>query len=144
MNYALWIVQGLLALFGAPTAHEDDSERAVRAALAIQGAVSAYAADVNEAYGIELAARVAVNTGPVVVSREQAPDHERYNALGDTVNVAARLQGAAAAGEILLNEESYAAVADGFPDAPKRDLELKGKSQTVAARVLSGSKSKVF
>ena len=54
---------------------------------------------------------------------------------GDTVNVAARLQGAAAPGEILLTEESYVFVKPQFPDAPRRELELKGKSGTVAARV---------
>src|SRR3954453_16118405 len=53
---------GVLALFGAPVAHEDDSERAVRAALAIREAIDAYGADVGSAYGVEVAARVAVNT----------------------------------------------------------------------------------
>src|SRR5919108_717137 len=53
---------GVLALFGAPVAHEDDSERAVRAALAIQEAVSRYGREVGEAYGIALSARIAVNT----------------------------------------------------------------------------------
>jgi class 3 adenylate cyclase len=58
---------GLLALFGAPASHGDDAERAVRAALAMHEALARYAVDVAEGYGIELAARVAVNTGPVVV-----------------------------------------------------------------------------
>src|SRR6266540_2554217 len=73
---------GLFALFGAPHAHEDDSERAVRAALAGQ---------VAEAYGVALGARFGINTGPVVLTGGDAPADERYNALGDTVNVAARL-----------------------------------------------------
>src|SRR2546421_10520668 len=64
---------GVLALFGAPTAHEDDSERAVRAALAIHDALARYGAEVEPAYGIELVARVAVNTGPVVVPAGDAP-----------------------------------------------------------------------
>src|SRR6185503_10054004 len=59
---------GLLAVFGAPVAHEDDSERAVRAGLALQRALAAYSRDVDEAYGIELRARVAVNTGPVLIT----------------------------------------------------------------------------
>ena len=83
---------GLYALFGVPIAHEDDAERAVRAALAVHVALAGYAEDVAEAYGIELSARVGVNTGPVVLLAEDAPPEERYNALGDTVNVAARLQ----------------------------------------------------
>ena len=83
---------GILALFGAPVAHEDDSKHAVRAALAIREAIYDYAAEVAPAYGLELRARVAVNTGLVVVPASDAPPHVLYNALGDTVNVAARLQ----------------------------------------------------
>jgi ABC-type transport system substrate-binding protein/class 3 adenylate cyclase len=124
---------GLLALFGAPTAHEDDSERAVRTAFALQDAVSAYAAEVNEAYGIELAARVAVNTGPVVVSREEAPDHERYNALGDTVNVAARLQELAGPGGIAVGAQTARQVEDTFELEPLGPVSLKGKQEPVEA-----------
>src|SRR5437773_6837888 len=68
---------GLYALFGAPTAHEDDAERAVRAALAVQQALSGYGRDVAEAYGIELGARVGVNTGPVVLLPDEALPEER-------------------------------------------------------------------
>ena len=83
---------GLLAVFGAPVAHEDDSERAVRAGLAIQRALERYGVDVREAYDIDIRARVAVNTGPVVVAPGDGDARDRYNALGDTVNVTARLQ----------------------------------------------------
>src|SRR4029453_713736 len=84
--------EGILALFGAPVAHEDDSERAVRAGLAIRESLARYGDEVGPAYGIELQARVAVNTGPVVVPARDEPPDQLYNALGDTVNVAARLQ----------------------------------------------------
>ena len=88
---------GLLAVFGAPVAHEDDSERAVRAGIAIQRALAAYSREVDDAYGIELRARVAVNTGPVLITPDgDGPD--RWNALGDTVNVTARLQALAERG----------------------------------------------
>src|SRR5262245_42836118 len=93
---------GLYALFGVPNAHEDDAERAVRAGQAVQAALAAYALDLREAYGVALAARVGVNTGPVVLLDEDAPPAERYNALGDTVNVAARLQTHAGAGGVAL------------------------------------------
>src|SRR5215211_3473055 len=69
---------GLYALFGVPNAHEDDAERAVRAALAMQAVLAEYAKDVGEAYGVDVAARIGVNTGPVVLLREDAPAEERY------------------------------------------------------------------
>jgi adenylate cyclase len=126
---------GLLALFGAPTAHEDDSERAVRAALAIREAIGRYGADVGSAYGIELAARVAVNTGPVVIPAADAPPHELYNALGETVTVAARLQ---TAGDLVVGPATAQQVSALFELEELGDLELKGKSKTVAAfRVVS-------
>ena len=111
---------GILALFGAPTAHEDDSERAVRAALAIREALDDYAADVAPAYGFELSARVAVNTGPVVVPAGDAPPHLLYNALGDTVNVAARLQ---AIGDLVLGEATAHQVDQLFDLAELGELE---------------------
>ena len=89
-------------MFGAPIAHEDDSERAVRAGLAIQRALADYAEGVAEAYGVELRARIAVNTGPVVVTPGAGDDSRRYNALGDTVNVTARLQALADEAEVTL------------------------------------------
>jgi ABC-type transport system substrate-binding protein/class 3 adenylate cyclase len=121
---------GVLALFGAPTAHEDDSERAVRAALAIREALDDYAAEVAPAYEIELCARVAVNTGPVVVPAGDAPPDVLYNALGDTVNVAARLQ---ALGDLVLGPQTAHQVDELFELAGLGDLELKGKSEPVSA-----------
>ncbi|MDX6561180.1 MAG: hypothetical protein QOD65_994, partial [Gaiellales bacterium] len=75
---------GLFALFGAPVGHEDDAERAVRAALAIQTAIAAYGEELRSGYGIDLLVRIAVNTGPVVLTDDEGAD--RYNALGDTAN----------------------------------------------------------
>jgi class 3 adenylate cyclase len=102
---------GILALFGAPTAHEDDSERAVRAAVALHQSIARYAAEIGPAYGIELAVRVAVNTGPVVLPQHDAPPDVLYNALGDTVNVAARLQ---AFGDLVLGPATARQVEQSF------------------------------
>ncbi len=121
---------GVLALFGAPVAHEDDSERAVRAALAIRTALRRYAAEIAPAYGIDLGARVAVNTGPVVIPAGDAPPHALYNALGDTVNVAARLQ---ALGDVVVGPVTARQVEGMFELAELGELELKGKSVPVAA-----------
>ena len=92
---------GLFALFGAPVGHEDDAERAVRAALAIEAAIAAYGEELRDGYGVELAVRVALNTGPVVLTDEDGGS-DRYNALGDTANVAARLQQLAPDGGIVV------------------------------------------
>jgi ABC-type transport system substrate-binding protein/class 3 adenylate cyclase len=124
---------GLFAVFGAPVAHEDDSERAVRAALAIHAALAAYAGDVEKAYGIRLAARVAVNSGPVVLVREELPDQARYNALGDTVNVAARLQVLAGDGGVAVGPATARQVERHFTLEPLGEVELKGKEDVVAA-----------
>src|SRR5919197_930585 len=124
---------GLYALFGAPTAHEDDAERAVRSALAIHDALAGYARDVADAYGIELTARVGVNTGPVVVLPDEAPPEERYNALGDTVNVAARLQSHAGRSGVAIGSTTARQVETVFRLEPLGPLELKGKAEPVEA-----------
>jgi ABC-type transport system substrate-binding protein/class 3 adenylate cyclase len=121
---------GILALFGAPTGHEDDSERAVRAALALHESLARYAAEVAPAYGIELAVRVAVNTGPVVLPRRDAPPDVLYNALGDTVNVAARLQ---AFGDLVVGPATARQVEESFELEELGELELKGKTAPVSA-----------
>ena len=128
---------GLFAVFGAPLAHEDDSVRAVRAGRAIHAALGEYAADVGEAYGIRLAARVAVNTGPIVLVQER-PDDERYNALGDTANIAARLQAVAGDGGVAVGPETARQVARAFALEELGDLELKGKSEPVTAFIVTG------
>ncbi len=97
----------LYAVFGAPVAHEDDSERAVRAGLAIQQTLGQYATDVKAAYGVDLAVRIAINTGPVVIRPES---DDPYNALGETVNVAARIQKLVSGGEIVIGRATKAQV----------------------------------
>jgi ABC-type transport system substrate-binding protein/class 3 adenylate cyclase len=123
----------IFAVFGAPVAHEDDSERAVRAALAIQRAIARYAEDVADAYGVDLAIRVGVNTGPVVIPAGGDGDlSERWNALGDTVNVAARLQALAPPGEIAIGFDTARQVDDCFELEELGERELKGKRAPVA------------
>ena len=84
----------MLAFFGVPVSHEDDAERALRAALAIQRALAQYSQEVEAAYGVPLSVRIGVNTGPVVVGVQQDGDdrYDPFNALGDTVNVASRFR----------------------------------------------------
>jgi adenylate cyclase len=119
----------VMAFFGAPIHESDHARRAVDTALEIVRGVMTAATALQVGAGVATGAAFVGNVGGGGVAD--------YTVLGDTVNIAARLQGAAAAGEILLTEESYAPVAETFPNAARRDLELKGKSGTVAARVIS-------
>jgi len=113
------------AVFGAPLSHEDDSERAVRAALAIQRALGQYSEEVEAAYGVWLSARVGINTGPVVINMDS---DDPYNALGDTVNVASRIQELAGPGGIVVGQETHVQVESCFELEELPEQELRGKS----------------
>jgi ABC-type transport system substrate-binding protein/class 3 adenylate cyclase len=126
----------LLAFFGAPVSYEDDSERAVRAALAIQRAVAQYGQEVKDAYGVDLAVRIGINTGPVVVggqSEDGQDGYDPWNALGETVNLAARLQEIAGEGGVLIGPTTYRQVESCFDVEELGGQELKGLSQPVNA-----------
>lgn len=99
---------GMLALFGAPVAHEDDAERAIRAALRILDDIAQFAGEVERGWGVGgFGVRVGVDTGLVVVGAIGAGGRVEYAALGDAVNTAARLQSQAAPGMVLVGEETH-------------------------------------
>jgi ABC-type transport system substrate-binding protein/class 3 adenylate cyclase len=118
----------MLALFGVPVAHEDDAERALRAALAIQRALAQYAQEVEAAYGVELAVRIGVNTGPVVVGVQGDGEdgYDPFNALGDTVNVASRLQEIAGQGGVVIGPTTKRQVETNFELEEMGAQDLKG------------------
>jgi adenylate cyclase len=120
----------VMAFFGAPLYSKDHPERAVQAALQIISGMSGLA----EIEQLRVGAGIA--TGEAFVGNVGEGAVTDYTVLGDTVNVAARLQGAAASGELLLTEDAYAHVESRFPNASRRELELKGKSEPVRARVI--------
>ncbi len=127
---------GVLALFGAPTAHEDDPERAVRASLRIIEEIAEYAREVEDAWGVQgFGVRVGVQSGPVVVGAIGAGSRVEYAALGDAVNTASRLQAAAGPGEVLVGEDTFLLVESMFEWGTPAELDLKGKSAAVVARV---------
>jgi ABC-type transport system substrate-binding protein/class 3 adenylate cyclase len=130
----------LLAFFGAPVSYEDDAERAVRAALAIQRAVQSYAQEVEDAYGIELAVRIGINTGPVVVGVEADGDGDPWNALGDTVNVAARLQEIAPEGGVVVGPTTERQIEDCFEVEELETPELKGVSKKLRVFKVVGAR----
>src|SRR5215211_3135364 len=129
----------LYAIFGAPVAHEDDSERAVRAGLAIQRAVARYAEEVQAAYAVELAIRIGINTGPVVVRPDEDGDGtDPWNALGDTVNVASRLQKLAPPGGVVLGDMTARQVEGCFDMAELGEKELRGRDAPVRTYRVDG------
>ena len=129
---------GVLAVFGAPVAHEDDSERAVRAACGIHEALAGYAREVDEGYGVRLAGRIGVNTGPVVLVPGDISDEARYNALGDTVNVAARLQAVAGIGGVAVGPSTAHQIERRFRLEALGEVVLKGKEAPLSAFLVVG------
>lgn len=130
---------GVLALFGAPRAHEDDPERAVRAAMQATEELGVYALEVERAFGIaEFGVRVGVETGMVVVGALGAGSRVEYAAMGDTVNTAARLQAKADPGTVLVGEETQRRIVPLFDWSEARSFELGGKSRPVTAYTVTG------
>ena len=109
---------GVMALFGAPIAHEDAARRAVAAALEMQKSLDDYAAEVKKRHAVECRFRVGLNTGPVVVGKISDSLDMDYTALGDTVNLAARMEELAEPGTVHLSENTYRAVQDYFECEP--------------------------
>jgi class 3 adenylate cyclase/tetratricopeptide (TPR) repeat protein len=130
-----FIGDAVMAVFGVPAVHEDDPVRAVRAAGELGGALGALNDELAREHGLEIVTRTGVNTGEVVVGGG-APDQKL--ATGDAVNVAARLEQAAAPGEVLLGAATYAAVADLVEVDGGRHIDAKGKAEPLLAYPLVG------
>jgi class 3 adenylate cyclase/tetratricopeptide (TPR) repeat protein len=124
---------GVMALFGAPIAHEDSARRAVTAALEMQKSLGQYADEVHKKHPIQCRFRVGLNTGPVVVGSISDNLDMDYTALGDTVNLASRMESLAEPGMVYLTEETYRAVKDYFDCEPLGALIVKGKAEAVVA-----------
>jgi class 3 adenylate cyclase/tetratricopeptide (TPR) repeat protein len=123
----------VMALFGAPVAHEDDPERAVRAAREMQREAALFGAG----QGLEIRLKVGVNTGLVVAGAVGGREKRDYTVMGDTVNLAQRLEDSAAAGEIRVGQETAERARGTFAFRQLPPLHLKGKEAPVAAYVLS-------
>ena len=128
----------ILAFFGAPITHEDDPQRAVLAGLEIQDGIKPYAEEIRLKYGLEFGLRVGINTGLVVVGEIGSDLRMEYTAIGDAINLAARMEQTAAVGTIQISEETYKLVAPFFEVEPLGEVEVKGKSVPIKTyRVLS-------
>jgi len=124
-----FVGDAVMAVCGAPVAHEDDAERAVRAGLRILEAI----AELNEADpGLDLQVRVGINTGEAVVAIGARPEHGEGIVTGDVVNTAARIQGAAPVNGVAVSEQTYRATSRVFEYEQLAPVSVKGKAEPLS------------
>jgi class 3 adenylate cyclase len=131
----------IFAFFGAPVGHEDDPVRAVAAGLEIVDGIAAYRERVRSDLGLELNVRVGINTGSVVVGEVGSKERVEYTAMGDAVNVAARMEQTAEPGTVQITAETHRLVAHLFEVEPRGPVEVKGKALPVVAYRVLGRKA---
>ncbi|MEX1069963.1 MAG: adenylate/guanylate cyclase domain-containing protein [Chloroflexota bacterium] len=130
-----FIGDAVMSVFGIPSMHEDDAERALRAALEMQARLGEMNPELRERHGVQLAMRIGVTTGEVIAGARG----DQFMVTGDAVNVAARLQQTAEPGHVLVGERTYAATRGAFGFEPGEERSLKGKVLPVAAWRLIGT-----
>ena len=124
----------IMALFGAPVAHENDPERALRAALSMQEAITAF----NAAHGLHLEAHFGINTGLVIAGSIGTSSQQNYSVMGDAVNLAAHLGHLSQRGEILVGPDTYRRTHHLFSFKTLGPLRVKGKADPVPVYKLMG------
>lgn len=139
-----FIGDAVMAVFGLPSAREDDAERAVRAGLAMQAALDELNLDLEHAYGLRLTLRVGINSGAVLASFLGRYKDEDFAVVGDTVNVASRLEQAAPPGSVLISHETYHNVRGRFDVTAWPDLAVKGRAEPVRAYAVVRARQRAF
>ena len=134
-----FIGDAIFVVFGAPVAHEDDPQRALRCALGMQRTFAEHAAGLKKDRSIELGLRIGIHTGLVVAGHVRSV--AEYGVMGDTVNTASRLQSAAAPGETYVTEEVFRLTRRQFAFREVGPVKLKGKELPIMAYALSGERS---
>jgi class 3 adenylate cyclase/tetratricopeptide (TPR) repeat protein len=124
-----FIGDAVMAVFGAPVAHEDDAERAVRAGLGILDAITALNAAEPE---LDLQVRVGINTGEAVVAVGAQPERGEGLVTGDVVNTAARIQTVAPVNGVAVAEQTYRTTSHIFEYEPLEPVSVKGKAEALA------------
>ena len=132
------IGDAVMAVWGADIAEEDDPERAVLAGLALQDTLAAFTAD----EGVAVAMRVGISTGPALVGAMGTTSEQ--TAMGDTVNLASRLEHLAPVGSVLIAHDTYRTVRGVFDVRPEGELTVKGRSAPVRAYVVQRAKPRAF
>jgi class 3 adenylate cyclase/tetratricopeptide (TPR) repeat protein len=135
----------MLAFFGAPIAHEDDAERAIRAGLEITAEARRYAEKLQKERGIgAFGVRVGINTGLVVVGELGSDLRVEYTAVGDAINLAARMEQSAPVGGVLITHDTYRHVRGVFDVVPQPPLQVKGKAEPVQTYLVLRAKPRAF
>jgi class 3 adenylate cyclase/tetratricopeptide (TPR) repeat protein len=130
---------GIMALFGAPLAHEDHAVRACYAALRMQEAVRRYAEDARRAHGVNIQIRVGLNSGEVVVRAIGSDLHMDYTAVGQTTHLAARMEQLAGPGTALLTSATLTLCEDFVQVKSLGPMRVKGLTEVVEAYELTGA-----
>jgi class 3 adenylate cyclase/tetratricopeptide (TPR) repeat protein len=120
---------GIMALFGAPVAHEDHAQRACHAALSIQKSIQYYSSRIKDTWKVDFSMRIGLNSGSVVVGSIGDDLRMDYTAIGDTTNLAARMEGVAEPGMILVSKDTYRLAKVFFTFQPHKTVEVKGKAE---------------
>jgi len=122
---------GVMALFGAPVAHEDHAQRACHTALAIQRAMVGYSEKIEKERGIDFKIRVGLNSGSVVIGSVGDDLRMDYTAIGDTTNLASRMESMAQPGTVLVSADTHRMTKDYFNFEPLGEVSVKGKGEPV-------------
>src|SRR5881296_2856592 len=136
-----FIGDAIFVIFGAPIAHEDDPQRALRTAIGMQRVFAEHAARAKAERGIELGLRIGIHTGMVVAGAVRSV--AEYGVMGDTVNIASRLQSAAAPGEIYVTQATFRLTNREFTFREVGPIEMRGKEKPVLAYALTGERSDI-
>ncbi|MFD2445150.1 CHASE2 domain-containing protein [Bacillus sp. CGMCC 1.16607] len=126
-----FIGDGIMTIFGAPIEQKDHAIRAVRAALRMKKESKQLAKRLEEKYGRAIHFGIGINSGPAVIGNIGSHDRLDYTAIGDTVNLAARLESNAGPGQILISEQTFVLVKDQFKINEREPIKVKGKEQLV-------------
>ncbi|GCE11272.1 hypothetical protein KTT_11310 [Tengunoibacter tsumagoiensis] len=135
-----YIGDAIMAVFGAPIAHEDDPDRAIRAALDMQTALTNFNQQrlLYDTENAQLQMRIGINTGEVAAPNNAGRQRQDFLITGDAVNIAARLQQVATPDTILVGERTYLSARQLFAFRAISPLQLKGKPEPIAAHVVIG------
>jgi len=134
----------VLAFFGAPIAHEDDAQRAILAGLDIVQGIQPFREKIEQRYKLDFNVRVGINTGLVVVGGVGSDLFMEYTALGDAINIAARMEQTAEPGTIQIAEDTFKKIAHFFDTESVEGVEIKGKTEPIKVfRVLKAKETPV-